>query len=97
MEKYKLTDEHNALLKPWADKWIANAMSTRTIEENEKPLIKKYVKELYQSANLTPPPDNRIIFVDSPFVARFAGGFAAWIWYCRTKESTYAATESATE
>lgn len=26
MKKYQLTPEHREQLKPWADKWIANAM-----------------------------------------------------------------------
>ena len=33
---YTLTEEHRAQLKPWADKWIANAMSTKAMDEEEK-------------------------------------------------------------
>ena len=31
-KKYTLTDEHQSQLKPGADKWIANAMSTAPME-----------------------------------------------------------------
>jgi len=104
MKKYELTPEHREQLKPWADKWIANAMSTAAMTDDDRRISIDAVKKLYQAANLTPPPDHRIIFVPSPFVARFAGGFAAWIWYSRrngknaaTGAATGAATDAATD
>ena len=97
--KYTLTEEHKKQLRPWADKWIANAMSTRPIEEHEKPIIREHIKGLYRSAKLEPPPDHRIVFVSSPFIGRFVAGFAAGIWYLRKHNNlnTYAATDDATE
>ena len=96
MGKYKLTDEHRKQLKPWADKWIKNSMSTEPctpyLEE-----IRDNVEGLYRSAGLTPPPRHRIILVPSPFIARFAGGFASWIWYLRKNKKSYAATRAATQ
>jgi len=79
MKKYTLTDEHRAQLKPWAERWIKNAMSTAPMTESDREICRDAVKRLYQAANLTPPPDHRIVFVPSPFVLRFAGGFAAAI------------------
>jgi len=99
MKKYKLTPEHRAQLKPWAEKWIANAMCTWTMTHVERDICRESVKSLYRAANLEPPPDHRIVFVPSPFVARFAGGFAAWIWYLRGNKkgkSISAATDAAT-
>jgi len=94
--KYKLTPEHEAQLKPWAEKWIANALQTRTeplsFEEIER--IKDAVEHMYKAANLTPPPRSRIVIAPSPFVARFAAGAASWIWHCR-KSATYEATSNA--
>ena len=83
MKKYTLTDEHREQLKPWADKWIANAMSTKPMDEEDKRICRIAVKELYEAAGLVPPPEHRIVFVPSPFVLRFAGGFASAIWYLR--------------
>jgi hypothetical protein len=103
MKKYKLTPEHKEQLKPWAEKWIANNMSTKAMDENDKEEMRNAIVGLYKSANLEPPPLNRIVFVQSPFVARFAAGFAAAIWYLRknknlnTWDATRAATGAATE
>ena len=101
---YSFTDhpEHKAELKPWADKWIANAMSTKPMDDEERAICREAVKGLYRAANLTPPPDNRIIFVPSPFVLRFAGGFSAAIhWLRKNKDfklsgATHGATQRAT-
>ena len=98
-KKYELTDEHRAQLKPWADKWIANAMSTKPMDEAERERMCDVVEGLYRAANLMPPPRHRIVFVPSPFVLRFAGGFAAAIWWMRRnvgKPATYDATRAAT-
>jgi cytoskeletal protein RodZ len=102
MKKYELTPTHKKKLKPWANKWIKNAMSTKPMDEKDKKAMRKAIKGLYKAANLTPPPDNRIVFVPSPFVARFAGGFAAAIWWLRknpgktTDDATSDATSDAT-
>lgn len=85
--KYTLTKEHRAQLKPWAQKWINNALSTKPMDEAEREICRDSIIALYKSANLEPPPRHRIIFVASPFIARFASGFAAAIWHLRkTKE-----------
>jgi hypothetical protein len=94
---YELTDEHRAQLAPWRDKWIANAMSTAPMSEAEKAAAREAVKGLYRAANLEPPPDHRIVFVPSPFVMRFVGGFAAALWHLRDRAATRAATEGATD
>ena len=60
MEKYKLTPEHKAQFKSWSDKWIANAMSTKAMDDHDKAQMRIAVKGLYESSGLTPPPENRI-------------------------------------
>ena len=106
-DKYVLTDEHRKKLKPWADKWIANAMSTRPMDDAERTRVREAIIGLYEAADLEPPPAHRIIFVPSPLVAALAGGFAAWIWHLRGKgsqttnealeEAVYEATSSTAE
>ena len=105
MKKYTLTDEHRAQLPAWRDKWIANAMSTAPMTDEEREICRDAVRRLYEAANLPPPP--RIVFVPSPFMLRFAGGFASAIWYLHksvdssiakaaTRDATEAATRAAT-
>lgn len=79
-EKYTLTDEHRAQLAPWRDKWIANAMSTKPMDDEERVISHKATIGIYAAANLPPP---RIVFVSSPFCGRFAAGFAAAIHYMK--------------
>jgi hypothetical protein len=89
--------EHKLELDNWTKKWIKNAMSTKQMDEEEKEICRENVKKLYEAANLTPPPPHRIVFVSSPFILRFAAGFASAIWYMREKRATNAATDDATD
>jgi len=94
---YELTPEHRAQLKPWADRWIANAMSTAPMTDEDKRLCEIAVNGMYDAANLTRP--KHIVFVPSPFVLRVAGGLAAAAWYTSrnpTRAATSAATRAAT-
>lgn len=95
MKKYSLRPEHEARFAEWRDKWIANAMSTRAMDADERATVRAAIAGMYESAGLEPPPSDRIVFVPSPFVARFAAGFASWIWHKRSA-ATYAATDAAT-
>ena len=96
-KKYSLTEEHRAQLKPWAARWIANAMSTEAMGEEDREIVRRAVAGLYETAKL--PAPSRIVFVPSPFVARFAAGFASAIWHFRRTilhDATNAATYDAT-
>src|SRR5262245_34816035 len=97
-KKYSLTDEHKAQLPAWHARGLAKALSTEPMTEDDRKRSVKAVLEMYAAANL-PAPKN-IVFVPSPFVLRFAGGFAAAIWYLRrnsTRSATWSATANATE
>jgi hypothetical protein len=102
-KKYSFKDhpEHKEQLDAWRDKWIANAMSTKPMDDHDRAQMRIAIKGLYESAGITPPPEHRIVFVPSPMVACFAGGFAAAIWCKRknnaTDDATYAATREATD
>lgn len=82
-KKYVLTDEHRAELPAWRDRWISNAMSTKPMDEEEMEICRKAVIGLYEAAGKKAPPLERIVFVPSPMVLRFAGGFASAIWHMR--------------
>ncbi len=49
---YSLTEEHRAQLKPWAYRWIANAMSTRPMDDADRAVMRIAVRGLYESARL---------------------------------------------
>jgi len=75
-----VTPEMEAMFKPWADAWIANAMSTKPMDDAEREIVRENVVRLYAAAGFPAP---RVVFVASPFAARYVAGAAAWIWYCR--------------
>lgn len=82
-KRYTLTPEHEAQLPGWRDRWVANALSTRPMDEADREAMRVAVRGMYEAADLTPPPPHRIVFVPSPFVLRFAAGFAAAAWAIR--------------
>jgi len=93
VKKYKLLPEHKARFSEWRDRWIANAMSTEAMTSEDRAACVEAVHGVYAAANL--PPPKHIVFVPSPFVLAFAGGFAAARWH-KAKAATRAATEAAT-
>ena len=95
---YSLTDEHRAMLPAWRDRWIANAMSTAPMTEDDRQACIEAVHGLYAAAKQ--PPPKHIVFVPSPFVLAFAGGFSAARWHMHKtgfNPATYAATDAATD
>ena len=100
LKLYELTPEHRAELGPWAQRWIANAMSTAPMTEADREVCRRAVAGLYATAKL--PPPKHIVFVPSPFVLAFAGGFSSAIWWLSrnkrdaTEAATWAATGAAT-
>ena len=92
---FKDHPEHQKMLAPWRDRWIANAMSTKAMDDAERALCIEAVYGLYKAAKL--PAPKHIVFVPSPFVLAFAGGFSSAIWHAsRAGSPTGVATEAAT-
>ena len=93
---YSLTEEHRVQLKPWADRWIANAVRTGPYTELEKDNAREAVAKLYAAAGLLPPKN--IVFADGPVSAALAAGISAGVWYYRKNPGCLGqATEQATE
>ena len=90
-KKYELTPEHQARLPEWRDRWIANAMSTAAMTDEDRAKCREAVIGMYAAAKLPPP---RVVFVASPFIAAFSSGFAAGLQEIRA--ATSAATGGAT-
>ena len=96
MKKYSLTAEHKAQLPLWEAKWRASVMSTAAMTETDRLICIDAVNGLYAAADL--PLPKHIIFVPSPVVLRFAGGFASAIWHLSKKKgATNGATQAATD
>jgi hypothetical protein len=78
---YSLTDAHRAQLKPWADRWVAIAMSTKEVDANERSLCDAAARGLYAAAKLAEP--KQVVFAKSPLTATIAAGVAAGVIYLR--------------
>jgi len=78
---YELTDEHRAQLKPWAEKWIANALSTKPMDDEDRAEMDKAVEGLYQAADLEPPAN--IVYSPGPVTSACASCFASAVWWLR--------------
>src|SRR5690349_9342525 len=80
-KQYTLTDEHRAQLRPWADRWIKNALRTEPLNEYDKGILVESMNGLYRAANMKPPAE--VIFVPSPFAMRFLAGFKAGLLHLK--------------
>ena len=103
-KKYELTTEHRARLPEFRDKWIANAMSCKAMDDADREAMRRAIHGMYAAAKLAPPKN--IVFVPSPIVLALAWPIAAGVWYLRKNRkfaesprssSTRAATRAATE
>ena len=80
-KKYELTEAHRAKLKPWADRWIANALNTTPMDDKDRRAMKRAVNGMFQAAKLDVP--GRVIFCASPISMAIAGSVAAGVWWLR--------------
>ena len=82
---FKDHPDHQARLGEWADKWIANAMSTAPADQTA---MRSAMAGLYDATNLEPP--TRGVFVKSPMTAAIAGSIAAGVWWIRDNPGQHA-------
>jgi hypothetical protein len=75
--------EHREQLKPWAEKWIANALNCEAMTDTDRDAMRTAIDGLYRAANLEPPPAHRVIFVRSPIAGAVASAIAAAAWHIR--------------
>jgi hypothetical protein len=76
-------------LAEFRDLWIAHAMRTTPMTDEERRQCEAAVVEMYRLAGKPAP---RVVFVTSPLIGVMAAGCAAWIEYARG--STRAATDA---
>jgi hypothetical protein len=85
MEKYTLTPEHEAQLKPWADKWIENALRCGDYTKDELEALPIIIKGLYKAAELAEP--KYVVTCQDPISAAIAWSFASAIhWFRETPD-----------
>jgi len=78
--RYTLTDEHRAQLKPWAERWIATALSTVPLSDKERATSEDAARQLYKAAGLEEP---RIVWARGPITGAIAACIAAGVWWLR--------------
>lgn len=77
-----LTPEQEKEVEVYREKWNKNAMRTDPMTDEEREKCRVAVGEMYDIAK-QPRPDH-VVFVKSPRVMAFAGGFAAALHFFRT-------------
>ena len=81
---YVLDDhpEHMALVKPHTEKWIANALSTEPMnDEDRRILTEEAMPGLYKAADFEPPKIG--VFGSGPISSALGSAVAACVWWIR--------------
>lgn len=84
---YEMTEEHKAQLGPWAEKWIAIALSTDQYRVEDVGRIDVAMRGLYEAANLAVPARSAI--APSPICANFAAGIAAGVLWLKVNRDEH--------
>lgn len=77
----QLTEEQRANLAVYHEKWVALALSTGRMTEEERHRVPVHVHGLYAAAKLDLP--KAVVVVPGPLCMALAGGAAAWWWHQR--------------
>jgi hypothetical protein len=80
---YELTDEHRAQLKPWAERWIKNALRTELMSDGDRDAMRAAMGGLYSAAKLESPPAHRQVFALGPITGAIAASVASGVWWLR--------------
>src|SRR6185436_3621300 len=78
---YELTPAHRKQLRPWADKWIANALNTAPMDDADREAMRVAVNGLHEAAKL--PGPERIVFCASPIGGAIAAAVASGVHWLR--------------
>ena len=84
---YELTDEHRAQLKPWADRWIANALRTKPQTAIDRKKLRTALHGMYRATKLEPPKIE--VFASGPISAAIAACIASAVWWLRENPSEH--------
>ena len=85
---FKDHPDHQAQLPAWRDKWIAIALSTVPMDDNDRAQMWTAMNGLYAAADLEVP--TRGSFVISPIVGAIAAGISAGVWWARENPDRHA-------
>ena len=80
LSNYVLSEEEKGKLEVWAKDWVEKAKSTTPMTVEDQEIMRKAIKGQYESVEPPVPWHDNVIFVASPIMARFVGGFLA-AWY----------------
>ena len=69
INNYELTQEQQVQLREHAEEWAKNSFSTVPMTDDDREKMREAVRGMYRASGLEPPPDHRIIFTSSPFIA----------------------------
>ena len=92
--KYRLTQKDKDLLPTWRDHVIESINSTTPMSNEDQIKSTQAIYQIYESAKLDKP---KVVFVKSPFAARFAAGFFAALIYKRKNKNVSAVTAAAAD
>ena len=62
-------------------KWLANARSTKPMDDNDRDEIRKVVRRVYEAKGWPPIFDASVCFAPSPFVALVSSGILSMYWH----------------
>jgi hypothetical protein len=81
---FKDHPEHEAQLGAWRDRWIANALNTTPMDDNDREQMREAVRLMYDAAKLEQP--RNIVFAAGPISGAIAAGVAMGVWFLRECE-----------
>lgn len=78
--------EHKDQLDAWAKKWIANALRTEPMNEEDRRIMRASIIAMHEIVKILPPQN--IVFAAGPITAAVAAALAAAVWALREDTKT---------
>lgn len=82
-----LSEEQQAQLPAWIEKWRANMLNTTPLTALEKESVTQAIKRMYLDVNYKEP--QHVLFCASPFAATIITGLAATVLFLRDKQNQH--------